>query len=62
MKAECSEEQYHAVVTALKERNEYEINGTHPVQELWNYKEKRKASLKEGIDCILEAWKIHKQQ
>nr|KAJ0203093.1 hypothetical protein LSAT_V11C500291050 [Lactuca sativa] len=62
LKAECSEEQYHAVVTALKERNEYEINGTHPVQELWNYKEKRKASLKEGIDCILEAWKIHKQQ
>ncbi|CAI9288050.1 unnamed protein product [Lactuca saligna] len=62
LKAECSEEQYHAVVTALKERNEYEINGKHPVQELWNYKEKRKASLKEGIDCILEAWKIHKHQ
>lgn len=62
LKAECSEEQYRAVVTALIERNRYHHSGREPMQELWNYKEEREASLIEGIDYILNEWKIHKQR
>ncbi|KAI3526200.1 hypothetical protein L1887_05444 [Cichorium endivia] len=62
LKAECSEEQYHAVETALIERNRYRQSGRDLMQELWNHKENREASLIEGIDYILNEWKIHKQR
>nr|KAJ0206930.1 hypothetical protein LSAT_V11C500291040 [Lactuca sativa] len=52
LKGECSKEQYHAVVTALNERNQY--NSADCMQEIWNFKEQRKASLKECIDYILK--------
>ncbi|KAI3526201.1 hypothetical protein L1887_05445 [Cichorium endivia] len=60
LKAKCSELQYQAVVRALNERNEYNPDC---MQELWLCKEDRKASLKEGIDYIMQEWKtkIHKQ-
>ncbi|KAI3788058.1 hypothetical protein L2E82_00695 [Cichorium intybus] len=62
LKAECSEDQYRAVVTALMERNRYRQSGRDLMQELWNHKENREASLKEGINYILKEWKIHRQR
>ncbi|KAI3788060.1 hypothetical protein L2E82_00697 [Cichorium intybus] len=60
LKGKCSELQYHAIVKALNERNEFNPDC---MQELWLCKEDRKASLKEGIDYIMQEWKtkIHKQ-
>lgn len=60
LKAECDDDLYNAVVTALKELNEYNPSGRYPLAELWNNKEKRKASLKEGVEFILKQWKTYK--
>ncbi|KAJ9548802.1 hypothetical protein OSB04_021345 [Centaurea solstitialis] len=57
LKEVCDEGIYDAVVTALKELNEYNPSGRYPLPELWNKKEKRKATLKEGVEYILKQWK-----
>ncbi|XP_057483925.1 factor of DNA methylation 2-like isoform X1 [Actinidia eriantha] len=44
---------YDAVGNALLELNEYNPSGRYVVKELWNFKEGRRASLKEVIDCII---------
>ncbi|KAJ9548804.1 hypothetical protein OSB04_021347 [Centaurea solstitialis] len=59
LKEMCDEGIYDAVVTALKELNEYNPNGRYPLLELWNNNEKRKASLNEGIEYILKQWRAH---
>ncbi|KOM27247.1 hypothetical protein LR48_Vigan406s005700 [Vigna angularis] len=51
---EWGDEIYSAVVTALTEINEYNASGGYTVAELWNIKEKRKATLKEVITYIVE--------
>ncbi|XP_040992288.1 factor of DNA methylation 4-like [Juglans microcarpa x Juglans regia] len=62
LKNEFGDEVYAAVTTALKEVNEYNPSGRYIVPELWNFKEGRKATLKEGVLHILEKWRLLKQR
>ncbi|XP_024199539.1 factor of DNA methylation 1 isoform X2 [Rosa chinensis] len=51
-------EVYKAVTTALVELNSYNTNGRTPIAELWNFKEGRKATVKEGISYVLNQLKL----
>ncbi|PKI72372.1 hypothetical protein CRG98_007242 [Punica granatum] len=62
LREELGEGAYNAVVTALREVNEYNPSGRYITSELWNYGERRKASLKEGVEVLLEIWNTHKRR
>lgn len=62
LKNECEKDIFAAVVAALNELNEYNPSGRYPVPQLWNNKEKRNATLKEGVEYLLKQWKTHKQR
>ncbi|XP_047329485.1 factor of DNA methylation 1-like [Impatiens glandulifera] len=49
LKEEYGVEVYEAVVVALKETNEYNPSGSYVIPELWNYKENKKAKLKDVV-------------
>lgn len=53
---------YQVVVTAVKEMNEYNPSGRYPISVLWNFGEKRRASLKESIAHILKSLKTKKRK
>jgi hypothetical protein len=54
LRQEWGEGIYMVVISALKEINEYNPSGRYIVSELWNFKEERKATLKEVISYILK--------
>ncbi|XP_057787852.1 factor of DNA methylation 1-like [Salvia miltiorrhiza] len=54
LKEELGKEIHDAVVDALTELQEYNPSGCYMVPELWNFREKRKASLAEVIRLIFE--------
>ncbi|KAK8629673.1 hypothetical protein V6N13_078506 [Hibiscus sabdariffa] len=62
LKDEMGNEAYKSVASAIKEINEYNPSGRYIISELWNYGEGRKASLKEGVDFLLEIWESTKRK
>lgn len=62
LKEEWGNDIYNAVTTALLEMNEYNPSGRYVVSELWNFKEGRKATLKEVISYILKNMKTLKRK
>lgn len=56
LKREMGDKVCQAVTAALKEVNEYNPSGRYITSEVWNYKERRKASLKEGAEFLLTLW------
>ncbi|WCJ30961.1 XH/XS domain-containing protein [Euphorbia peplus] len=62
LKQEWGEEIYKAVTTAMKELNEYNPSGLYIVPELWNFKDGRKATLKEVIAYIARQIKTNKRK
>lgn len=62
LRSEWGEEVYNAVVTALKEINEYNPSGRYVIKELWNFREGRKATLKDVVQYILKQWKTFKRK
>ncbi|KAJ9559508.1 hypothetical protein OSB04_004668 [Centaurea solstitialis] len=62
LKAEWGNGIFDAVVTAFKEMNEYNPSGRYIVNELWNFKDNRKATLKEVISYILRNLKNLKRK
>ncbi|KAE7995202.1 hypothetical protein FH972_000027 [Carpinus fangiana] len=62
LKEEYGDEVLEAVTTALKEMNEYNPSGRYVVPELWNVKQGRRATLKEGVAHVLNKCKLHKRR
>ncbi|XP_047053817.1 factor of DNA methylation 3-like [Lolium rigidum] len=53
---ELGEEIYTSVVKALLALNEHNPSGCFPDKVLWNYKDDRRATLKEAIEYIIKQW------
>ncbi|XP_026440241.1 factor of DNA methylation 1-like [Papaver somniferum] len=62
LRNEFGEEVYRAVTTAIMEMNEYNASGRFVVSELWNFRERRKASLKEVVSHLLKQVKTLKRK
>ncbi|KAG8391177.1 hypothetical protein BUALT_Bualt01G0160600 [Buddleja alternifolia] len=56
------DEVYNAVTKALLELHEYNPSGRRVVQELWNYSQGRKATLKEGVAFLMKHCRLPKRK
>lgn len=61
LKDESGEEVYKAVIAAVMETKQYNPSSdtNEPVQELWNYKEGKRATLSEGISFMSRLLKMY---
>ncbi|KAL1327312.1 factor of DNA methylation 1 [Arachis hypogaea] len=62
LRDEHGEVVYKAVTDALMEIEEYNSSGRYTVPEIWNWKEGRRATLKEIIQYIIRQLKTHKRK
>ncbi|KAF2589512.1 hypothetical protein F2Q70_00040507 [Brassica cretica] len=62
LKEDLGDGPYNAVTRALLEINEYNPSGRYITTELWNLKEDRKATLEEGVTCLLDEWEKAKRK
>lgn len=62
LKENYGEEVCNAVKAAISEINEYNPSGRYITSELWNYREGRKAELKEGVEILLKQWRFYKKK
>ncbi|KAK9747826.1 hypothetical protein RND81_02G016800 [Saponaria officinalis] len=62
LKEEWGDDVYDTVTTALLELNEYNPSGRYVINELWNYKEGRKATVKEVVNYIFKGLKNLKRK
>ncbi|XP_013621992.1 PREDICTED: protein INVOLVED IN DE NOVO 2-like [Brassica oleracea var. oleracea] len=62
LKEDLGDGPYNAVTRALLEINEYNPSGRYITTELWNLKEDRKATLEEGVTCLLDQWDKSKRR
>ncbi|EOA25333.1 hypothetical protein CARUB_v10018651mg [Capsella rubella] len=62
LKEDLGDGPYNAVTQALLEINEYNPSGRYITSELWNIKEDRKATLEEGVTCLLDQWEKAKHK
>lgn len=60
LKQEMGEAVYQSVIAALKEINEYNPSGRYITSELWDHAAGRRATLKEGVACLLHMWEESK--
>ncbi|KAF4392667.1 hypothetical protein F8388_003087 [Cannabis sativa] len=61
LKKELGDEVFKAVKSALVEINEYNPSGRYITSELWNYREGRRATLREGVEQMLKMWRSKKR-
>ncbi|PWA82302.1 domain XH [Artemisia annua] len=62
LKRDLGEKVYEAVTTALTEINDYNPSGGYVTTELWNFTEGKKATLKDGVSCLLKMWDTQKRK
>ncbi|RDY13499.1 Factor of DNA methylation 2, partial [Mucuna pruriens] len=62
LRSACGEVVYEAVTNALVEIEEYNSSGRYAVTEIWNWKEGRKATLKEIIQYIIRQLNTYKRR
>lgn len=61
LEKEMGDEVYKAVTSALIEINDYNPSGRYITSELWNYREGRRATLREGVEQMLRLWRAKKR-
>lgn len=62
LREEHGDEVFQAVVTALKETNEYNPSGRYVVAEIWNFTKGKKATLKEASTYLISQWRANKRK